>query len=64
MKNSVNNDLENFYEDSSCAIDPISNLIEMHHIEQELFLYEMLSEAEDENQFVNSRCKRQTVYLK
>ena len=63
-KNSVNNDLENFYEDLSCAIDPISNLIEMHQIELELFLYEMLSEAEDENQFVNSRCNRQTVYLK
>ena len=62
-KNSVNDDLENFVEDLS-ARDPWCNLTEMLPIKQELFLYEMLSEAEDEFQFVNSRCQRQTIYLK
>ena len=63
-KNSVNNDLENFVKGLSCARDPMTNLTEMLPIERELFLYEMLSEAEKDYQFLNTKCQRKTVYSK
>ena len=55
----LNNDLEDFFEDICRKIDKIS--ITETPIERKLVLYEMTN---DDHRFMQSNCKRFTVYLK